>query len=68
MRIIFQGHKVKILATVQRTVGGSKTKTLNEDQTLQITSQAIIESGVIGLGKADVFETKQCLYVIWFWY
>ena len=51
----FQGHKIKILATVQRTVAGSKTKTLNSDQTVAISSQATIESGVIGLGKADVF-------------
>jgi len=51
----FQGHKIKILATVQRTVAGSKTKTLNSDQTVAISTQATIESGVIGLGKADVF-------------
>jgi hypothetical protein len=51
----FQGHKIKILATVQRTVAGSKTKTLNSNQTVAISTQATIESGVIGLGKADVF-------------
>ena len=51
----FAGHKIKILATVQRTVAGSKTKTLNSNQTVAISSQATIESGVIGLGKADVF-------------
>ena len=50
----FQGHKVKILATVQRTVAGSKTKTLNENSTINITSQTTIEGGVIGLGKADI--------------
>ena len=27
----FAGHKIKILATVVRTVAGSKTKTLNND-------------------------------------
>src|SRR6056300_1189098 len=52
----FQGHKVKILATVQRTVAGSKTKTLNSNETTQISSQTTIESGVIGLGKADIFQ------------
>jgi hypothetical protein len=31
----FQGHKIKILATVQRTVAGSKTKTLNSNETTQ---------------------------------
>ncbi|RPG97288.1 MAG: DUF4815 domain-containing protein [Candidatus Pelagibacter sp. TMED165] len=55
----FAGHKVKIIATVSRTVAGSKTKTLNEDQTLNISSQSIIESGVIGLGKADIFEINK---------
>src|SRR5210317_1107619 len=52
----FQGHKVKILATVQRTVAGSKTKTLNSNSTVNISSQTTIESGVIGLGKADVYQ------------
>ena len=53
--LTFNGHKIKILATVTRTVAGSKTKTLNSNQTVAISSQATIESGVIGLGKADVF-------------
>ena len=52
----FNGHKIKILATVSRTVAGSKTKTLNSNSTLQVTTQATIESGVIGLGKADILE------------
>jgi len=54
----FNGHKIKILATVSRTVAGSKTKTLNNDSTVNISSQATIESGVIGLGKADVFKLE----------
>jgi hypothetical protein len=52
----FAGHKVKILATVVRTVAGSKTKTLNSASTINISSQSIIESGVIGLSKADVYK------------
>src|SRR6056300_454351 len=52
----FQGHKVKIYATVQRTIAGSKTKTLNTNSTVNISSQSTIESGVIGLGKADVYQ------------
>ena len=52
----FQGHKIKILATVQRSVAGSKTKTNNTGQTVQITSQSTIESGIIGIGKADVHK------------
>ena len=52
----FAGHKVKILATVVRTVAGSKTKTLSSASTVNISSQTIIESGVIGLAKADIFK------------
>jgi len=52
----FQGHKVKILATIQRTVAGSKTKTLNSNSTVAVSSQTTIESGVIGLGKADIYK------------
>ena len=52
----FQGHKVKILATVSRSVAGSKTKTLNSSSTVAISSQSIIEGVTIGLGKADVYQ------------
>lgn len=52
----YQGHKVKILATVARGVAGSKTKTLNSGSTIAISSQSTIESGTIGLAKADVFR------------
>jgi len=52
----FQGHKVKITATVSRTIAGSKTKSLTSGSTLNISSQTIIESGVIGLAKADIFK------------
>jgi len=52
----YQGHKVKILATVNRSVAGSKTKTLNSNTTVQKTGQTEIESGTIGLGKADVYR------------
>ena len=51
-----QGHKVKILATVSRSVAGSKTKTLNSNSTVAISAQATIESGTIGLGKADIYQ------------
>ena len=50
----FNGHKVKILSTVTRSVAPSKSKTLNEDETLAVSTQATIESGVVGLGKADI--------------
>jgi len=52
----YQGHKVKILATVSRAVAGSKTKTLNLNSTIAISNQTTIQSGTIGLAKADVYE------------
>ena len=52
----FAGHKVKITATVSRTIAGSKTKSLTSGSTLNISSQSIIESGVVGLAKADIFK------------
>ena len=52
----FAGHKVKITATVSRSVAGSKTKSLTSGSTLNISSQTIIESGVVGLAKADIFK------------
>jgi len=51
----YAGHDIKILATVSRSVANSKSKTLNEDQTVAISDQTTIESGTIGLGKADVY-------------
>jgi len=48
--------KIKILATVSRGVANSKTKTLNTGSTVSISSQSTIQSGLIGLGKADVYK------------
>jgi hypothetical protein len=52
----YSNAKIKILATVSRATAGSKTKTLNAGTTLAVSSQSEIQSGVIGLGKADVFQ------------
>jgi hypothetical protein len=52
----YSSSKIKILATVARSVAGSKTKTLNAASTVAISSQTTIESGLIGLGKADVYQ------------
>src|SRR5210317_897687 len=54
----FATHTVKILATVSRTIAGSKTKTLNSNSTVNVSSQTTIESGIIGLGKADIFKVN----------
>ena len=52
----FSSAKIKILATVTRSVAGSKTKTLNTAQTVAISSQTTIQQGLIGLAKADVYK------------
>ena len=52
----YAGHKVKVLATVNRSVAGSKSKTLNSNSTIQISTQAAATNrDGINLGKADVF-------------
>ena len=48
--------ELMILATVNRSVAGSKTKTLNTAQTKAVSSQSEIESGTINFGKADIFK------------
>jgi len=51
----FQGHKLKVLATVNRASAGSKSKT-DTATSLAVSTQSTIESGTIGLAKADVYE------------
>ena len=51
----FAGHTVEILATITRSIADSKSKTLSSGSTLAVSTQATIESGTIGLGKADIF-------------
>ena len=50
----YASHDIKALVTVNKTVGTSKTKTLTSGSTLAVSTQATIESGVIGLAKADI--------------
>ena len=47
-------HDIKALVTVNKSIGTSKTKTLTTGSTLAVSTQATIESGVIGLAKADI--------------
>ena len=51
----YSNAKIKILATVNRSVAGSKTKTINASATKQVSSQSEIQSGVISLSKADIY-------------
>src|SRR6056300_430746 len=52
----YASHDVKALLTINKSVGSSKTKTLNSNEPLPVSSQATIESGTIGLAKADVYQ------------
>ena len=50
----YAAHNIKALVTLNKTIGTSKTKTLNSNSTLAVATQATIVSGVISLAKADV--------------
>ena len=52
----YAGHKIKILATINRTIADSKSKTLNANTTLQISTAAAATAAEVGLGKADIFK------------
>jgi hypothetical protein len=53
----YANSKIKILATVNRSTAGSKTKTLRENQTKDITSLAdAVKQGGINLGRTDIFQ------------
>ena len=56
----FAGHTIKIIATVSRTIAGSKNKSLNEASILDTHNDGVsdteIQSGIINLKKADIFK------------
>ena len=55
----YAGHKVKILATVSRSVAGSKSKSLSSNQTLQVATSALANApGGVSIGKADVTKVN----------
>nr|BAR36370.1 VrlC protein [uncultured Mediterranean phage uvMED] len=47
---------LKIVATVNRSIANSKTKTLQNNSTKQANNQSEIQSGTISLGKADILN------------
>ena len=47
---------LKIIATVNRSIANSKTKTLQNNSTKQANNQSEIQSGIIPLGKADILN------------
>ena len=47
---------LKIVATVNRSIANSKTKTLQNNTTYQASNQSEIQSGIISLNKADILN------------
>ena len=54
----FRTAKVKLSATITRSVAGEKTKTLSSDSTTTVNTSALASESRIGLGKADIFALK----------
>jgi hypothetical protein len=52
----FNGSKIKVLATVSRSVVSAKTKTNTTGETTTVDTQALAQATVINLGKADVHK------------
>ena len=52
----YNGHKIKILATISASVVGAKTKTDTEGQLKQLDTEALATATTISLGKADVHK------------
>jgi len=53
----YNGHKIKILATIASSVVGAKTKT-STDLAKTVNTEALATATVINLGRADVFEIE----------
>jgi len=53
----YNGHKIKVIATISASVVGAKTKTATTQQTITIDTEALAATATtISLGKADVFK------------
>ena len=52
----FNGSKIKVFATVSRSVVSAKTKTNNTSETTTVDTQALAQATTINLGKADVHK------------
>ena len=52
----YNGHKVKVIATISASVVGTKTKTDTTGQTITIDTEALATDDFISLGKADVHK------------
>ena len=52
----YASYDIKAVLTLNKSIGSSKTKTLNANSTVSISDQTTIESGTIGLAKSDVYK------------
>ena len=50
----YNGHKIKVTATISKSVAGAKTKTNTQGTTVTIDTEALATDEYISLGKADV--------------
>ena len=55
----YNGHKIKVIATISASVVGAKTKTATQGETLTVDTEALAATNTtISLGKADVYEIQ----------
>ena len=52
----YNGHKIKVTATINASVVGAKTKTATTNTTVTIDTEALATDDYISLGKADVYQ------------
>jgi len=53
----YNGHKIKVIATISASVVGAKTKTATQSETVTIDTEALAATNTtISLGKADVYS------------
>ena len=52
----YNGHKIKVIATINASVVGAKTKTATTNTTVTVDTEALATDDYISLGKADVFK------------
>ena len=55
----YNGHKIKVTATISASVVGAKTKTATSGETVTIDTEALAATATtISLGKADVYQVQ----------
>ena len=52
----YNGHKIKVTATINASVVGAKTKTATTGTTITVDTEALATDDYISLGKADVYK------------